>query len=281
MRVQRCQSAKTLHVGERGADAVGKPARSCAASSVARHHEGQSRRESVQRASVAVCRFSTSGIELRGKGSPVRPFATIRKGIPRRSPANAIRSVEMGPTAFPLDAEFDAILTGLLCRQGSEGSSFRFGRAAAEGEGTERRRRCGRPLQEGSVFVCPSRYRLPNLLRRWERASGRSGRYLGSEVRLDAPNSCRNVYKIVYKPTCLQNSTKKAFRNSLLRKALRSGAEEGRTPDLCIANAALSQLSYRPNQSVHFTRGRTALQGRVRDRAPFSRHACMPRKRET
>jgi hypothetical protein len=26
-----------------------------------------------------------------------------------------------------------------------------------------------------------------------------------------------------------------------------SGAEEGRTPDLCIANAALSQLSYRPS----------------------------------
>ena len=60
----------------------------------------------------------------------VRLFATIRKGIPRRSPANAIRPVEMGLTAFPLDAEFDAVLTGLLCRQGSGGSSFRFGRAA-------------------------------------------------------------------------------------------------------------------------------------------------------
>ncbi len=32
-------------------------------------------------------------------------------------------------------------------------------------------------------------------------------------------------------------------------KGFRSGAEEGRTPDLCIANAALSQLSYRPKTS--------------------------------
>ena len=29
-----------------------------------------------------------------------------------------------------------------------------------------------------------------------------------------------------------------------------SGAEESRTPDLCIANAALSQLSYRPNERI-------------------------------
>lgn len=28
------------------------------------------------------------------------------------------------------------------------------------------------------------------------------------------------------------------------------GAKEDRTPDLCIANAALSQLSYRPNQAI-------------------------------
>ena len=31
----------------------------------------------------------------------------------------------------------------------------------------------------------------------------------------------------------------------------RSGAEESRTPDLCIANAALSQLSYRPRVIVY------------------------------
>ena len=32
-------------------------------------------------------------------------------------------------------------------------------------------------------------------------------------------------------------------------KGLLSGAEEDRTPDLCIANAALTQLSYRPKQA--------------------------------
>jgi hypothetical protein len=31
------------------------------------------------------------------------------------------------------------------------------------------------------------------------------------------------------------------------------GAEEDRTPDLCIANAALSQLSYRPTSVAHFS----------------------------
>ncbi len=31
---------------------------------------------------------------------------------------------------------------------------------------------------------------------------------------------------------------------------LKGGAEGDRTPDLCIANAALSQLSYRPNRDA-------------------------------
>jgi glucoamylase len=42
------------------------------------------------------------------------------------------------------------------------------------------------------------------------------------------------------------------------------GAEEDRTPDLCIANAALSQLSYHPTYVRHFTRegvGRKSLLG--------------------
>ncbi len=38
-----------------------------------------------------------------------------------------------------------------------------------------------------------------------------------------------------------------------------SGAEEGRTPDLCIANAALSQLSYRPSKTS-ILRGESSLQ---------------------
>ena len=33
-------------------------------------------------------------------------------------------------------------------------------------------------------------------------------------------------------------------------KGLKGGAEGDRTPDLCIANAALSQLSYRPNRDA-------------------------------
>ena len=33
-------------------------------------------------------------------------------------------------------------------------------------------------------------------------------------------------------------------------KCLKGGAEGDRTPDLCIANAALSQLSYRPNREA-------------------------------
>jgi hypothetical protein len=43
-----------------------------------------------------------------------------------------------------------------------------------------------------------------------------------------------------------KNSNKKALRNSLLHKALVSGAEEDRTLNLLDANQALSQLSYGP-----------------------------------
>ncbi len=50
---------------------------------------------------------------------------------------------------------------------------------------------------------------------------------------------------------------KKALRNPLLHKALQGGAEEARTPDLCIANAALSQLSYRPVDAPELSTGDT------------------------
>jgi hypothetical protein len=39
-------------------------------------------------------------------------------------------------------------------------------------------------------------------------------------------------------------------RVSFYFKCLKGGAEGDRTPDLCIANAALSQLSYRPNREA-------------------------------
>gem|GEM_PF-1532894 len=47
-------------------------------------------------------------------------------------------------------------------------------------------------------------------------------------------------------PRC-QRVTAGVFRN------LEGGAEGSRTLDLCIANAALSQLSYRPDRSVKAT----------------------------
>ncbi len=37
------------------------------------------------------------------------------------------------------------------------------------------------------------------------------------------------------------------------QSGLESGAEGIRTPDLCIANAALSQLSYRPDGAVFYS----------------------------
>jgi hypothetical protein len=36
----------------------------------------------------------------------------------------------------------------------------------------------------------------------------------------------------------------------VINRTKNSGAEGSRTLDLCIANAALSQLSYRPNEAV-------------------------------
>jgi hypothetical protein len=56
----------------------------------------------------------------------------------------------------------------------------------------------------------------------------------------------RKGYRIAADKKRVQPRNNKALRNSLSRKALWSGPEEDRTPDLCIANAALSQLSYRP-----------------------------------
>ena len=42
------------------------------------------------------------------------------------------------------------------------------------------------------------------------------------------------------------------------------GAEEDRTPDLCIANAALSQLSYGPTEAKYTSPGRRHAYGRIR-----------------
>ena len=56
-----------------------------------------------------------------GRGPSV-PFATIRKGIPRRSPDTAICPFEMGLTASPLDAVVRRGSDGVLCRQGSRRS---------------------------------------------------------------------------------------------------------------------------------------------------------------
>jgi hypothetical protein len=42
-------------------------------------------------------------------------------------------------------------------------------------------------------------------------------------------------------------------RNDVLMGVLYGGPEEARTPDLCVANAALSQLSYRPKQQILYT----------------------------
>jgi hypothetical protein len=55
---------------------------------------------------------------------------------------------------------------------------------------------------------------------------------------------------------------KRPRRNLCYDKAFSSGAEEGRTPDLCIANAALSQLSYRPDRIPKQPSRRTPVPGR-------------------
>jgi hypothetical protein len=46
------------------------------------------------------------------------------------------------------------------------------------------------------------------------------------------------------------NGPKPQSDTSRARRFLKGGAEGDRTPDLCIANAALSQLSYRPNRDA-------------------------------
>jgi hypothetical protein len=51
---------------------------------------------------------------------------------------------------------------------------------------------------------------------------------------------------MIVKTVSCQNCQKEKPRKSLTHKAFRSGAEGIRTLDLCIANAALSQLSYGP-----------------------------------
>ena len=52
---------------------------------------------------------------------------------------------------------------------------------------------------------------------------------------------------------CLCCQTKQPADNGCQRVAC-SGAEEGRTPDLYIANVALSQLSYRPSKYADIVR---------------------------
>jgi hypothetical protein len=53
----------------------------------------------------------------------------------------------------------------------------------------------------------------------------------------------------------LQNKTAHdaAMRDALFMKKNSGGPEEDRTPDLCIANAALSQLSYRPKAAIRYS----------------------------
>jgi hypothetical protein len=83
--------------------------------------------------------------------------------------------------------------------------------------------------------------------------------YLGLELRVNKHhiswwlNCCHHdMLRLLAGLDGLDESIRKKPRKSLTYKALRSGAEEDRTPDLYIANVALSQLSYRPNRLISY-----------------------------
>lgn len=103
---------------------------------------------------------------------------------------------------------------------------------------------------------------------------------------------CRNN-KAGTRPALLQNHkasvrqrpiflhTLKKYRSSLSGRFQREfigGAEEDRTPDLRIANATLSQLSYRPNDKKSYTRICAAdNRARYLDGAPARTHSTTER----